>query len=175
MFSLGNCLLFLSRFRDSFKLLKLIELADALDHLHGRLRYWHFHWIMFWYEISYVLCALTHNRHTAHTHTHPVQLRFEVSLTAHKSSQDSFLTRKYLQAILEQILFFVQPPPTTIRLPLARPLLLRLLCHGSSHGSVTQIFGFDLLAALCAAGKVVDVSLPQFGACWIAWGIWCSS
>lgn len=133
MFSLGNCLLFLSRFRDSFKLLKLIELADALDHLHGRLRYWHFHWIMFWYEISYVLCALTHNRHTAHTQTHSaqpswVQLRFEVSLTAHKSSQDSFWTRKYLQAILKQILFFVQPPPTTIRLPLARPLLLRLLC-----------------------------------------------
>lgn len=69
MFSLGNCLLFLSRFRDSFKLLKLIELAAPLDHLHGRLRYWHFHWIMFWYEISYVLCALTHNRPTAHTHT----------------------------------------------------------------------------------------------------------
>lgn len=34
--SLENCLLFLSRSRDSFKLLKLIELADPLDHLHGR-------------------------------------------------------------------------------------------------------------------------------------------
>lgn len=43
---------------DSFKLPKLIELADPLDHLHGRLRYWHFHWIMLWYEISRMCSAM---------------------------------------------------------------------------------------------------------------------